>query len=242
MVVAPPAVTLQALVAEVRALADPARAEGAARFFRVGPGQYGEGDRFLGLTVPQVRRLARSHRTLPFHDVVALLRSEWHEERLLAILLLVDAHDGADAELRRRILDVYLSPDTRVDNWDLVDASAARIVGPHVSSDDVSLLDRLASAPSLWHRRIAMIATLHHIRLGEMRPALHIAERLLDDGHDLIHKAVGWMLRETWHRDAAAAEGFMRRHYARLPRTTLRYAIERFPEPRRRRWLTGDLA
>jgi 3-methyladenine DNA glycosylase AlkD len=234
--------SVESVRAELRARADADRAAGVARFFKTGPGEYGEGDRFLGLTVPQLRRLARAHRALPLGDVLALLDSEWHEERLLALLLLVDAHDRADEAGRRRILDAYLAHTARVNNWDLVDASAAGIVGPHVAPDELTLLDRLTASPSLWERRIAMVATYHHIRRDEMRPALHVAERLLDDRHDLIHKAVGWMLREVWKRDPAAAEAFLRAHHARVPRTALRYAIERFDEPRRRRWLGGDLA
>jgi 3-methyladenine DNA glycosylase AlkD len=233
---------VESVQAELRALADAERAAGVARFFKTGPGEYGEGDRFLGLTVPQLRRLARAHRALPLDGALALLDSAWHEERLLALLLLVGAHDRADEAGRRRILDAYLAHTARVNNWDLVDASAAGIVGPHVAPDDLALLDRLSASSSLWERRIAMVATYHHIRRGEMRPALHVAERLLDDRHDLIHKAVGWMLREVWKRDPAAAESFLRAHHARVPRTALRYAIERFDEPRRRRWLGGDLA
>jgi len=233
---------LRQLTGELHALADPVRAEGVARFFKTGPGDYGEGDRFLGLTTPQIRRLARAHRGLPLADVLALLRSEWHEARALALLLLIDAHDRAPAAERRRILDAYLANTERVDNWDLVDVSAASLVGPHVGPDDLALLDRLAASASLWERRIAMVATHHHIRAGELRPALHVAERLLGDRHDLIHKAVGWMLREAWKRDPAAVETFLRRHYARLPRTTLRYAIERLPAAARRSWLDGPVA
>ncbi len=231
---------MSALATELRALADPERARHNAGFFRTGPGEYGEGDRFLGLTVPQVRAAVRRHRGLPLDDALALLRSAWHEERLAAVLLLVDAHGRADAPARRAILDTYLAhADRYVNNWDLVDSSAPRIVGPHADPDDTALLDRLAASPSLWERRIAMLATLHHTRRGDVRPALHVAARLLGDRHDLIHKAVGWMLREAWKRDPAAAEAFLRAHLSRIPRTALRYAIERFPEGRRRQWLTG---
>jgi 3-methyladenine DNA glycosylase AlkD len=236
--------SLDAIHAEVRALADPVRAAGVARFFKTGPGEYGEGDRFLGLTVPQIRRLARAHRALPLAGTLAvalaLLASEWHEERLLALLLLADAHARAqDPAERRAIHDAYLARIGRVNNWDLVDASAPYIVGPHVAPDDLALLERLAASPSLWERRIAMVATQHHIRTGDVRPALHVAGRLLDDREDLLHKATGWMLREAWKRDPAAVEAFVRRHHARLPRTALRYAIERFPAARRRAWLAG---
>lgn len=235
--------SLTELRAELRALADPTRAEGNARFFRTGPGEYGEGDRFLGVTVPQVRVVVRRHRALPLADALALLDSAWHEERLCAVLLLVERHARGDDAERRAVLDAYLArAAAQVNNWDLVDASAAQIVGPNVGAGDLALLDRLAASASLWERRIAMVATLHHIRAGDPRPAFHVAERLLADRHDLIHKAAGWMLREAWKRDPAATEAFLRRHLARLPRTTLRYAIERVPEAERRRWLAGDAA
>ena len=223
--------------AEVRALADPARAEHHLRFFRTGPGEYGEGDRFLGLTVPQLRTLARKHRGGSLDVAFALLRSEWHEERLLALLLLVDAHTRANEATRATILDAYLAHTAHIDNWDLVDASARQIVGPHVASDDLSLLERLARSPNVWERRIAMVATHHHIMQGDTAPTLRVAGLLLDDRHDLIHKATGWMLREAAKRDQARVEAFLRRHVQRVPRTTLRYAIERFPEALRREYL-----
>lgn len=233
----------RAIAAELRALADPARAKSLRRFFKTGPGEYGEGDRFLGLTVPQVRAVVRAHRGAALADALvaapALLRSEWHEERLAALLLLVDAHARADDAGRRAILDAYLAHTARVNNWDLVDLTARDLVGPHVAASDLALLDRLAASPSVWERRIAIIATMHHIRLGDVRPTFHVAERLLADRHDLMHKAVGWALREAWKRDPAATEAFLRRHLARLPRTALRYAIERMPEGERRRWLTA---
>jgi len=227
------------IAAELRALGSPARAAGAARFFRTGPGEYGEGDRFLGLTVPQIRGVVRAHRGLPLDDAVALLHSGWHEERLAALLLLVDAHarSRSDAE-RRAIHEAYLAHMALVNNWDLVDASAEHLVGPHVAPDDLALLDRLAAAESLWERRIAMLATFHHIKQGTFGPALHVAERLLGDRHDLIHKAVGWMLREIGKRDQRVEEAFLQRHLGRLPRTTLRYAIERFDAPLRQRYMT----
>jgi 3-methyladenine DNA glycosylase AlkD len=222
---------------DVRALADPARATHALRFFRTGPGEYGEGDRFLGLTVPQLRTLARRHAALPRDAVLALLQSEWHEERLLALLLLVHAYERGDAATRAAITRAYLAHTAHVNNWDLVDASAGTLVGASVAPHDLALLDRLARSRSLWERRIAMVATFHHTKRGDVGPALHVAERLLGDRHDLIHKAVGWMLREVGKRDRAALEAFLDAHYDRLPRTTLRYAIERFPEADRRAYL-----
>jgi 3-methyladenine DNA glycosylase AlkD len=234
---APP--TLADVRAELRARASPERAIGSLRFFRTGPGDYGEGDRFLGLTVPQLRSIARGARALTLADALVLLESEWHEERLLALLLLVDHYERGDAAARAAITTAYLAHTALINNWDLVDASAEYIVGPTVRPSDLRLLVRLTKSASVWERRIAMIATFHHTKQGELRPALQIAERLLDDPHDLIHKAVGWMLREVAKRDQAVVEAFLRAHYDRLPRTTLRYAIERFDEPLRRAYLTN---
>ena len=227
---------------DLRARASAERAAGALRFFRTGPGDYGEGDRFLGVAVPDVRAVARTHRGLARADVLALLASEWHEERLLALLLLVDAHARGDERMRAGVLRDYLAHSAHVNNWDLVDASASQIVGGSTRADDLALLDRLARSPSLWERRIAMVATFHHTKAGDVRPALHVAAALLDDRHDLIHKAVGWMLREVGKRDAEALEAFLRAHYTRLPRTTLRYAIERWPAEARRAFLAGPVA
>jgi 3-methyladenine DNA glycosylase AlkD len=230
--------SVRAIQSALRAHADAERAAGSLRFFKTGPGEYGEGDRFLGLTVPQIRSVVRAHRATQVDDALALLDSPWHEERLCAVLLLVEAHARGDEDARRAVLDAYLArAATHVNNWDLVDASAAQIVGPHVAPNDLALLDRLAASTSVWERRIAMIATFHHIRRGDLGPALHVAERLLGDRHDLIHKAVGWMLREAAKRDRGAVESFLGRHLARMPRTTLRYAIERFSSDDRRRWM-----
>jgi 3-methyladenine DNA glycosylase AlkD len=228
---------LDAVRRDVRALADPARATHALRFFRTGPGEYGEGDRFLGLTVPQIRTLVRRHAALPRDAVLTLLQSEWHEERLLALLLLVHAYERGDAETRAAITRDYLAHTAHVNNWDLVDASAGTLLGASVAASDLRGLDRLARSSSLWERRIAIVATFHHTKAGDVAPALHVAERLLGDRHDLIHKAVGWMLREAGKRDRAALEAFLDAHHDRLPRTTLRYAIERFPEAERRAYL-----
>lgn len=232
-----------AISEELRALGKPERAASAAPYFGLRPGQYGEGDRLLGVPVPQTRAVVRRHRGAAVVDALALLGSAWHEERLAALLLLLDAHGRSkDDGERRAIHEAYLAHTSQVNNWDLVDVSAAALVGPHVAPDDLALLDRLAASPSLWERRIAIIATHHHIRAGELRPVFHVAERLLGDAHDLIQKAVGWMLREAAKRDQPATEAFLRRHLDRLPRTTLRYAIERFSEPLRRDYLAGTVS
>lgn len=228
-----------AITGELEVLADAERAGLLQRFFKTGPGEYGEGDRFLGLRVPQVRAVARRHRGHPLAVAVRLLGSDWHEVRLLALLLMVDAHRAADQDTGRAILDAYLANTDRVNNWDLVDASAPRIVGPHLRPRRNALLTGLARSSSLWERRIAIIATFWPIRLDHHDETLRIAEILLNDPHDLIHKAVGWTLREVGKRDLEVEERFLRRHYRDMPRTMLRYAIEKLPDARRRAYLEG---
>jgi 3-methyladenine DNA glycosylase AlkD len=230
-------VALRNIRASIQALADPERAKGVARFFKTGPGDYGEGDRFRGIRVPDLRRLARANRDLPLADVLALLHSKWHEERLVALLILVDAHERGTSALQLKIHRAYLANTAYVNNWDLVDASAEQLVGCHIAESGTKLIERLVRSKSLWERRIAMIATFHTIKQNEFAPTLLIAERLLDDEHDLMHKAVGWMLREVGKRDEKIERAFLDRHAMHMPRTALRYAIERFPNADRRRYL-----
>ncbi|MCB1182308.1 DNA alkylation repair protein [bacterium] len=225
--------------AELQALADPAIAAHSARFFRTGPGEYGEGDRFLGIRVPRVRALAKRCGDLSLARVAGLLRSRWHEERLLAVIILAGKFDRASADERGRIAEFYLAHTDRVNNWDLVDTSAHRIVGPWLQDRPRGLLRDLARSDSLWERRIAVMATYHFIRQGDFGDTLDLCALLLDDDQDLIHKVCGWMLREVAKRDRTVAEAFLRQHHARLPRTMLRYAIEKFPEPLRRSYLSG---
>jgi 3-methyladenine DNA glycosylase AlkD len=226
---------------ELHALANPRDAEHLQRFFKTDKGQYGEGDRFLGIRVPKLRALARRFRFLPVEHVLTLLRSEWHEQRLVALLVLVEHHRrGTDAE-REAIYRAYLAHTEYINNWDLVDSSAEHIVGPQVNPANPRALDALARSKLLWERRIAMLSTFHWIKQAEFRPTLLVAKRLLDDPHDLIHKAVGWMLREVGKRDLAVEESFLREHHRDMPRTMLRYAIERLPERRRRQYLRGEL-
>jgi 3-methyladenine DNA glycosylase AlkD len=222
---------------DIRRVASPQRARASKWFFKTAPGEYGEGDRFLGVTVPALRKLARKYQDLPLKDIVTILRSPWHEERLLALLILVGRHARGDERTRRLVHRVYLRNTGSINNWDLVDLSAAQIVGSHLESGERTLLKHLARSQSLWERRIAMIATYHYIRQRDFKDALAVAELLLDDEHDLIHKAIGWMLREIGKRDRRVEERFLRKHAPRLPRTTLRYAIEHFPEPLRRKYL-----
>ena len=228
---------LGAVRRDLRKVATRERAAINKWFFKTGPGEYGAGDRFLGVTVPQLREVARRHAGLSPSVVVALLKSPWHEERLLALLILVRQYSRGDETTRRAIHQTYLRHTRWINNWDLVDSSAEMLVGAHLSARSRRPLRRLATSPDVWERRIAMIATYHYIKKGEFEDALAIAGLLVEDDHDLIHKAVGWMLREIGKRDRAVEEQFLRTHAHRMPRTMLRYAIERFPEPVRRRYL-----
>jgi 3-methyladenine DNA glycosylase AlkD len=223
----------------LRADADPVRAAHAVRFFKCGPGEYGEGDRFIGVTVPAIRGIARRFSELPLPEVDRLLRSPIHEERLLALVILVHQFNaGAGERQRKRIFALYLRRLRFINNWDLVDTSAGPIVGGWLAHNQRDLLDRLARSKHLWSRRVAMIATQYFIVRGDSRDAIRIATLLLHDSHDLIHKAVGWMLREVGKRASAdVLNEFLERHAATMPRTALRYAIERLPPGERRRFM-----
>jgi 3-methyladenine DNA glycosylase AlkD len=223
----------------LRALADPAKAAFAAGYFKTRKGEYGEGDRFLGIPVPAVRAVAQQYGDLPLAECLALLDSRFNEERLLALLILVAQYRSGDPVTRVGIYRAYLAARAQVNNWNLVDSSAPYILGSHLRQRPRQLLDRLAASRSLWDRRIAVLATFAFIREGDYSTALRLAARLLQDPEELMHKACGWMLREVGKRDREALEGFLRRHHANMPRTMLRYAIERLPEARRRAWLAG---
>jgi 3-methyladenine DNA glycosylase AlkD len=233
---------IDAIQNELAGFSNPADASFLLRYFKTGPGQYGEGDRFRGIRLPVLRRLAKAHRDIPLDQAQLLLRSAYHEDRLLALLILVRRFAGAGDEAgRSEIYELYLSQTQFINNWDLVDVSAGRIVGAHLSGKDRGPLYQLARSPSLWERRIAILATSHFIARGEYGDTLAIAAILLADKEDLIHKAVGWMLREVGKRDMETEETFLRAHYRQMPRTMLRYAIERFPEDKRRSYLKGDI-
>jgi 3-methyladenine DNA glycosylase AlkD len=218
--------------------ARPDRAAGAMRFFKCGPGDYGEGDAFIAVTVPAQRAIARQFSDLPLGQVDRLLTSRIHEERLTALFILVHQFTRGDERVRRQIFTLYMKRLRFINNWDLVDSSAAQIVGGWLADKPRGLLDRLARSKPLWARRVAMIATLHYIQRGEHRDAIRIATILVNDTHDLIHKATGWMLREVGKRASDdALTSFLQRHAATMPRTMLRYAIERRPAAERRRWM-----
>ena len=229
--------TARAALAALREIANPQDALFLQRFFKTGPGQYGEGDVFLGIRVPATRTVARQFRDLPLEQVIALLHSKEHEARLLALLILVDQYKRGEADARQRIYDAYLANTKYINNWDLVDLSAPSIVGVHLETRSRAVLTQLAKSEDLWERRIAMIATQHFIRRGDLADTMRIARLLLDDSHDLIHKAIGWMLREAGKKDRAALDSFLNEHYRAMPRTALRYAIEKHSERERKEWL-----
>lgn len=223
----------------LRSLGSPEQAAVLARFFKTGPGQYGEGDRFIGVKVPVIRKVAKDFRHLSPPEIESLLHSAIHEERLLALVILVGQFEKGDDGTRKSIYDLYLANTPYINNWDLVDLSAPQIVGGYLETRSRKPLDRLAKSASLWERRISIVATHRFIRHGEFSDTLRIAERLLGDKEDLIHKATGWMLREVGKRDVAALEEFLGKHCRVMPRTMLRYAIERLTEENRRKYLSG---
>jgi len=236
---APP--TRAALVRELAALANPARAAGVAKFFKSGVGEYGDGDKFIGIPVPALRNAALRYRSLPLPDLALLLASDIHEHRLAALEILVAQYEVATEPERKNIVEFYLGHTQGINNWDLVDASAPYILGEHLGTRSRRPLFRLAKSESVWERRMAIVATLRLIRNGETADTFLIAEKLLADPHDLIKKAVGWALRETGKVSETELLAFLQRHYASISRTTLRYAIERFPQQKRKRMLAGKL-
>lgn len=224
---------------QLRALADPEIAEHSQRFFKTGKGEYGEGDIFLGIRVPKLRELVKKHKQVTLKQGVKLLQSKYHEERLLALLILVSLFQKGDDATKGEIYETYLSNTGQINNWDLVDSSAHKIVGKHLLNRDRKQLYQLAKSNSLWERRIAIISTFAFIDNGDFSDALKISKLLLSDYEDLIHKAVGWVLREIGKKDQEVEENFLRRRYQNMPRTMLRYAIEKFPEQLRQEYLKG---
>jgi 3-methyladenine DNA glycosylase AlkD len=238
--------TLRDLRRELEKGNDPARAAFYKRFFKCGPGQYGEGDTFRGgFTVPQIRVLARAYRHLSFEDAAALLDSPWHEDRQLALIHLVSLYERGAPPLREKIHRLYLRHvGSGVNNWDLVDGSAPQLVGAHLEAmraggdpaAPLRMLEKMARDKNLWKRRVAVVATLHFIRRGSYGEVLRLSEILLNDREDLMHKATGWMLREMGKREVAPLVSFLDRYAAVMPRTMLRYALEKFPEDTRKKY------
>ena len=236
-----PALKAKDIQAALRELANPNIAGPSQQFFKTGEGEYGAGDQFLGIRVPNIRKIARRFREAPFTAMKTVLRSKYHEERLCALFLLVHRYQRGDEAQRREVFDHYLANTKYVNNWDLVDGSAHQIVGGHLLERSRRPLRKLAKSKDLWERRIAIIATYHFIKHEQFEDTLELAAILRDDSENLIHKAVGWMLREVGNRNRAAEEGFLQQHYREMPRTMLRYAIEKFPERRRKQYLRGDV-
>lgn len=236
------ALTAAAVRRELKTKINPEKAAFFPRFFKTGPGEYGEGDRFLGVVVPDQRKVARQFRELPQKEIDKLLDDAFHECRLTGLLILVDQFEKAkkDDKRRKEIVDYYLSRTDAVNNWDLVDSSAHKLLGSWlVDRRDRRILDRLARSKNMWEQRIAMVATYTLIRKGDFDDTLRLSEKLLHHPHDLIHKAVGWMLREVGQQDRKVLEAFLKRHAAEMPRTMLRYAIEKLPDTQRKRYLAA---
>lgn len=220
-------------------LANPRIAEHSQRFFKTGVGEYAEGDQFLGIRVPVIRQQVNLCRDMPLADLVEVLHSPYHEERLLALLAMVDHFRRGDRATAREIYKCYLANTSHINNWDLVDSSAHQIVGAWLSDKKRQPAFKLARSKNLWERRIAMVASYHWIKRGDLDDAMALAEQLLEDKQDLIHKASGWMLREVGKKDEAALLGFLKLNYRAMPRTMLRYAIEKLPEKQRQAYLKG---
>ena len=233
-----PAQTAAATQAALQALATPERAKASARFFKTGPGQYGEGDEFIGVAVPQQRAVARQFRQLPLPELNRLLASPVHEDRLTAVFILVMQYQRAGRADQQNIVDFYLTHTACINNWDLVDSSAGYILGTWlIEHGPIGLLDKLAASQSLWERRIAMLAAGQFMRASRPEVTLRIATKLINDPHDLIHKAVGWMLREVGKTNEIILRTFLDQYAATMPRTALRYAIEKFDPKTRRHYL-----
>ncbi len=226
---------------EINKHSNPDKAKFLQRFFKTGKGEYAEGDKFLGIVVPIQRQVAKKFQTLSFTDLQKLITSGYHEERLIALLILVERFKKADEEEKEKIVKFYLDNRKGINNWDLVDLSAPKILGVYLLDKDRKILYKFAKSDNLWEKRIAVLTTLTFIKNKDFNDALKIYEIVVNDDHDLIHKAVGWMLRELGKIDINAEEGFLKNHYKTMPRTMLRYAIEKFPEHKRQAYLKGKI-
>lgn len=233
--------SLEELRQTIKKSANPAQAKILSRFFKTGRGEYGEGDEFLGIKVPISRSIAKQFKDLTLTEIQELLNSPIHEERLIALFILIEHFKKADGHIKKIIFNFYLRNTKRVNNWDLVDLSAERIIGVYLLDKDNNVLFKLARSKNLWEKRIAIMSTFHFIKNGNYETTLAIADMLLKDEHDLIHKAVGWMLREIGNRNLKVEETYLKEYYKTMPRTMLRYAIEKFPEKKRQAYLKGEV-
>jgi 3-methyladenine DNA glycosylase AlkD len=232
---------VQNIQAKLKQLGSKEKAKILQRFFKTGPGEYGEGDVFLGVKVPELRKLAKEYDGITIPQARRLLTSAIHEERLLSLFILVRKYQKGDDPVKKEIYDLYLNHTEFVNNWDLVDGSAQHIVGAFLMNKKKDPLYRLAKSEDLWERRISILSTFYFIKQDKLSETLKIAKILLTDKEDLIHKAVGWMLREIGKRHLQTEETFLKKYYQKMPRTMLRYAIEKFPEPKRQKYLKGQI-
>lgn len=233
--------SLKSLRQTLKKLSNPAQAKIYLQFFKTGKGEYGEGDKFLGIKVPILRQISKKSKDLLLIDIQDLLDSQIHEERMIGLFILIEKFRKADEDQKNAIYAQYLKNTKNINNWDLVDLSADRIVGSYLFERDRQILFKLTKSKNLWERRIAVLSTFHFIKNKNFSTTLEISEMLLYDKHDLIHKAVGWMLREIGKRNLPEEEKFLKMHYKKMPRTMLRYAIEKFPEKKRQAYLKGEI-
>ncbi len=228
---------IQKIILDLKKFGSPERAKHSLRFFKTGPGQYGEGDIFYGATVPEIRSVAQKYKDISIEDTIELLYNKYHECRLVALLILVSKYERAkNDDEKKQIYNTYLDNAKYINNWDLVDTSAHKIVGVHLYTrrNERKILYKLAKSSDLWEKRISIISTAYFIGKKDFNDTLNISEILLNDKHDLIHKAVGWMLREVGKRDQKVEEEFLKKHYKTMPRTMLRYAIEKFDNKKKK--------
>ena len=227
---------------EIRALANKEIAQHSLRFFKTDKGEYGHGDLFLGVRAPKIRLIAKKHIDISITDMKTLICSKYHEERFLGLIILVNKYAKTkDKKNRNQLYKIYVSSFKYINNWNLVDVTCPHVTGKHLIDKDRTILYKWAKSEDLWTKRIAMVSTFTFIRKNDLEDTFKIAEILLQDKHDLIHKAVGWMLREAGKRDIKKEEAFLKKHYKTMPRTMLRYAIEKFPETKRQKYLKGTI-
>jgi len=234
-------VSVKEIQKKLKSLSNKEKARKHQSFFKTGPGEYGEGDIFIGVTVPELRKLAKEYKTIGINKIKQLLKSEIHEERLLSLFLLIHRYSRGDEPEIKRIYELYLKNTKFINNWDLVDSSAGQIVGNFLFDKSKKPLYDLVKSENLWERRISIISTFYFIKRNQFSNTLKISKILLSDKEDLIHKAVGWMLREVGKRDMSVEEEFLKKYYKNMPRTMLRYAIEKFPESKRQCYLKGKI-
>ena len=233
--------SLEEIRKQLKGLGNEEKAKKHQRFFKTCPGEYGEGDIFIGVTVPELRKLAKEYKTISPNEIKQLLQSPIHEERLVSLFMLIHRYSKGDEPEKKRIYELYLKNTKFINNWDLVDSSAGQIVGAFLIDKSKKPLYDLVKSDNLWERRISIISTFYFTKRNQFSDTLKISKILLSDKEDLIHKAVGWMLREIGKRDMSTEEKFLKNHYKNMPRTMLRYAIEKFPETKRRQYLKGKI-